>query len=94
MTPPKGSEAAENPTPSPYDLDAPLFLLASSPITWTSNEHNLVKKAPKVNVLELEEFDEGFSGSTGSFFNWFASEGDDDMGLGETLLEWWSHATE
>ncbi|GAA6005551.1 hypothetical protein JCM11491_003682 [Sporobolomyces phaffii] len=93
VTPPKGSEHAELPTPA-YDLDAPVFLLASTPITWTSDEHNLVKKAPKVNVLELEEFDEGFDGSAGSFFNWFLQEGEDDMGLGETLLDWWSHATE
>ncbi|GAA5961760.1 hypothetical protein JCM3765_004061 [Sporobolomyces pararoseus] len=93
VTPPKGSEH-ESLSSSPYDLDAPLFLLPSTPITWTSEDHNLVKKAPKVNVLELEEFDDGFSGSAGSFFNWFATEGEDDMGLGETLLEWWSHATE
>lgn len=92
VTPPKSSEEASE-TPSPYDLDAPLFLLPSSPITWTSDEHNLIKKAPKVNVLELEQFDE-FEGSTGSFFNWFAQEGEDDIGLAEYLLEWWSHATE
>lgn len=42
----------------------------------------------------MEEFDEEFTGSAGSFFNWFATEGEDDMGLAETLLEWWSHATE
>ncbi|GAA5909551.1 Vps75p [Sporobolomyces salmoneus] len=92
VTPPKGSEH-ESLLPSPYDLDAPLFLLPSK-LPWTSDEHNLVKKAPKVNVLEMEEFDEDFSGSAGSFFNWFETEGEDDMGLGETLLEWWSHATE
>lgn len=92
VTPPKSSEEASE-TPGPYDLDAPLFLLPSSPITWTSDEHNLIKKAPKVNVLELEQFDE-FEGSAGSFFNWFTQEGEDDIGLAEYLLEWWSHATE
>lgn len=91
VTPPKPSE--DTPSPSPHDLDAPLFLLPASPITWTSDDHNLIKKAPKVNVLELEQFDE-FDGSTGSFFNWFLQEGEDDIGLAEYLLEWWSHATE
>ncbi|GAA5938568.1 Vps75p [Sporobolomyces koalae] len=92
VSPPKPS--GDTPAPSPHDLDAPLYLLPSSKISWTSDEHNLVKKAPRVNVLDMEEFDEEFDGSTGSFFNWFNEEGEDEMGLAETLLEWWTHATE
>ncbi|SCZ87281.1 BZ3500_MvSof-1268-A1-R1_Chr2-2g04747 [Microbotryum saponariae] len=79
----------------PYDLEAPLYLLAPSKedvIKWTSDEHNLVKKAPRPNLEDLEEFDE-FDGA-GSFFNLFGEDGEDKMGVGEALLEWFAHATE
>lgn len=51
-----------------------------------------VKKAPRVKIEELEEYDD-FNG-VGSFFNWFAEGGVDGYGLGENFLEWWTHATE
>lgn len=87
-TPPKSSAA---PVPGEFDLEADLYG-SKFPITWTSKEHNLCLKAPKVNPEELEEFDD-FHG-LGSFFNWFSEEGIDDRNLGEDFLEWFPHATE
>ncbi|GAA5841403.1 hypothetical protein JCM11251_006178 [Rhodosporidiobolus azoricus] len=81
------------PAPSSFDLDAPLYLLpSSSGPTWTSKEHDLTKKAPRVDPAKLEEYDD--FGGPGSFFNWFQEEGEDVMGVGESLLEWYGHASE
>ncbi|KAM0754478.1 hypothetical protein T439DRAFT_296828 [Meredithblackwellia eburnea MCA 4105] len=83
------------PAPSPWDLDATLYLLPTpkdKAIKWTSDAHNLIKKAPRVKVDELEEYDD-FNG-LGSFFNWFEEEGKDELGIGETLLEWKGNALE
>lgn len=88
-TPPADSAA---PKPSPYDLEADMYLTSVAPITWTSKEHDLTLKSPRVEVEELEEFDE-FNGH-GSFFCWFSEVGLDNRGLGDDFLEWWSHATE
>lgn len=87
VKPPKGT-----PAPSPYDLDADLYTSASEPIQWTSPEHDLCKKAPRPKLEDLEEFD-SFDG-VGSFFCWFAEDGRDGLGLGESVLEWKSSAIE
>lgn len=87
-TPPSTSDA---PGPEPFDLDAPSYT-SSTPIAWTSPDHDLTKKAPKVNVAELEGYDE-FEGH-GSFFNWFGASGVDESGLADDLLDWWSNAME
>ena len=87
VTPPSTSDA---PGPQPYDLEAPSFT-SSTKISWTSPDHDLVKKSPRVNVGELENYDE-FAGF-GSFFNWFGESGA-DMGLSEDFLDWWGHALE
>ncbi|GAA5953796.1 hypothetical protein JCM8115_004157 [Rhodotorula mucilaginosa] len=91
LTPPASLEPKPE-TPSPYDLEAPVYLGPKTPITWTSPDHDLTKKAPRANVEDKEEFDE-FDG-TGSFFNFFTDEGEDPTGMGEILLEWFGHATE
>ncbi|GAA5915422.1 hypothetical protein JCM5296_002631 [Sporobolomyces johnsonii] len=91
LTPPASLKPAPE-APASYDLEAPLYLVPSAPISWTSPEHDLTKKAPKTVPQDLEEFDE--FGGPGSFFNWFTEEGEDEMGLGELLLEWWGHAAE
>ncbi|KAK4047310.1 hypothetical protein OIV83_005488 [Microbotryomycetes sp. JL201] len=80
--------------PAAYDLEAPIYLEPCQAPTWTSAEHDLTKKAPRQDMTEAEEFDE-FAGP-GSFFYLFdkSSEGEDDLGMAETLLEWWAHATE
>lgn len=54
----------------------------------------MTKKAPRSNPTELEEYDE--FGGPGSFFHLFgeAQDGEDEIGMAETLLEWWGHATE
>ncbi|BGP13512.1 hypothetical protein JCM10213_000554 [Rhodosporidiobolus nylandii] len=93
VTPPSSVTPAP-PTPASHDLEAPLYGLPGTKITWTSKEHDLTKKAPRPakQSTELEEFDE-FDGP-GSFFNWFAEEGEDEMSVGESLLEWWGHAAE
>lgn len=89
-TPPSTSSSDSG--PEPYDLEAPSYT-SFCKITWTSDDKDLTKLAPRVNPAELEEFDE-FSGM-GSFFNWFKEEGSDDtFHLGEELLEWYSHALE
>ncbi|KAK4699854.1 hypothetical protein P7C70_g6401, partial [Phenoliferia sp. Uapishka_3] len=87
---PSGPNAA--PAPTPYDLDADLYLSASTPIKWTSPDHDLTKKAPRPDLETLEEFD-AFDGM-GSFFNWFGETGRDGMGIGESLLEWKGNAIE
>lgn len=46
VVPPTGSEAEQ---PTEFDLEADLFLSGEQKISWTSNDHNLVKKAPKVS---------------------------------------------
>ncbi|GAA6025454.1 hypothetical protein JCM10207_005731 [Rhodosporidiobolus poonsookiae] len=92
LTPP-ASLSPKPDTPSSFDLEAPLYLAASTPISWTSKDHDLTKKAPRGTApTDLEEFDV-FEGP-GSFFNWFADEGEDVTSLGESLLEWWGHAAE
>jgi hypothetical protein len=78
-------------TPEAYDLEADLYSSATT-ISWTSDKLNLCKKAPRVAVEELEENDE-FQG-LGSIFGWFTEEGEDKYQVGETFLEWWSHALE
>jgi hypothetical protein len=54
VAPPEAGSSAEL---IKYDLDAPT---ATTPvnITWKDDEHNLVKKAPRVKIETLEEFDE------------------------------------
>lgn len=69
-----------------------MYLTSVAPITWTSKDHDLTLKSPRVEVEELEEFDE-FNGH-GSFFCWFSEVGLDNRGLGDDFLEWWSHVTE
>ncbi|GAA6061072.1 hypothetical protein JCM10212_000115 [Sporobolomyces blumeae] len=88
-TPPKGTDSEPV---TEYDLDAPLYLEKCTPITWTSPEHDLTKKAPRVDPLELEENDE-YPGP-GSIFNWFLAEGLDETGLGEHLAQVWGSAVE
>ncbi|KAK4055394.1 hypothetical protein OIO90_003232 [Microbotryomycetes sp. JL221] len=80
--------------PSQYDLEAPIYLEPTQPPTWTSSDHDLFKKAPRQDMNDVEEFDE--FGGPGSFFWLFhkQTDGEDDMGMAETLLEWWAHATE
>lgn len=46
VVPPAGSDA---PAAAPYDLEADVFTSATS-IDWTSDAHNLIKKAPKVSL--------------------------------------------
>ncbi|GAA6036458.1 hypothetical protein JCM8097_003517 [Rhodosporidiobolus ruineniae] len=91
VTPPKSIKPAPEPVQS-FDLEAPLYLLPGTSITWTSKDHDLTAKKPRVKATDLEEFD-NFDGN-GSFFNWFAEEGEDAMSIAETLLEWWGHASE
>lgn len=91
LTPPASLEPKPE-TPSPFDLEAPVYLGPKTAITWTSPDHDLTKKAPRADVQDKEEFDE-FDG-TGSFFNFFTDEGEDPTGMGEILLEWFGHATE
>ncbi|GAA5860100.1 hypothetical protein JCM8547_009177 [Rhodosporidiobolus lusitaniae] len=96
VTPPSSLKPAPEPVSS-FDLEAPSYILpssSSSAIKWTSPEHDLTKKAPrpKVDVEDLEENDE-YDGP-GSFFNLFKDEGEDKMSIGESLLEWWGHASE
>lgn len=79
------------PAPDAFDLEADLYS-HSTAITWTSPDHDLIKKAPRVVVEELEEND-NFEGM-GSIFGWIAESGEDKYGVGETMLEWWSHALE
>jgi len=87
VSPPSESE----PKPKAYDLEAVLYAKPTT-ITWTSPEHNLSKKAPKLDPSEIGEYDS--YGLLGSFFNWFPEEGVDEYHLGETLSDWWYHATE
>jgi hypothetical protein len=87
VTPPSTSSDGG---PLPYDLSAPSYT-AFSKISWTSPDHDLTKKAPKVNLEELETYDE-FAGF-GSLFCWFGESGL-DSGLAEDFLEWWGHALE
>ncbi|GAA5907841.1 hypothetical protein JCM6882_004571 [Rhodosporidiobolus microsporus] len=92
LTPPSSVTDAP-PPPSSFDLDAPLYLAAPTTITWTSPDHDLTKKAPRgAHPDESEDFDD-FAGP-GSLFNWFGEEGEDKTSLGESLLEWYSHASE
>ncbi|GAA6054475.1 hypothetical protein JCM3770_001007 [Rhodotorula araucariae] len=87
------ADLAEKPeTPKPFDLEAPVYLAEKTAVDWISPEHDLTKKAPRAHADDKEEFDE-FEGA-GSFFNWFAEVGEDRTSLGESLLEWWGHATE
>lgn len=72
MQPPTGGL----PAPAPYDTTAPLYSKATA-ITWTSPEHDLVKKAPRPVVEEVENFDE-FDGM-GSIFGWFMEAGEDKV---------------
>lgn len=90
-TPPSTSSA---PAPSPFDLEADVYLLPTAAPKWTSAEHNLLTKAPRADPSQMEEYDE-FSGP-GSFFHLFDKkmDGEDEIGMAETLLEWWGHATE
>lgn len=80
--------------PPPFNLEADLFLLPCERPQWTSPEHDLCKKAPRPDIKAMEEFDE-FEGQ-GSFFHLFAdvADGIDEIDVGETLLEWYAHATE
>lgn len=80
--------------PQPFNLEADLFMLPCERPQWTSPEHDLCKKAPRPDIKAMEEFDE-FEGQ-GSFFNLFSeqSDGIDEADFGETLLEWWAHASE
>lgn len=88
MQPPAGSEHAQ---PREYDLEADMYLAKSS-IEWASPEHDLTLKAPREIGSDPEEFDE--LPSLGSFFHVFTDEGEDQIGVCEMLLEWFSHATE
>lgn len=76
-----------DPSTALYDVDAPVI---STPvaINWTSPDHDLVKKKPRINLDEVEEYDENFDidGSVGSFFNFFSEE-KDTVGIHEALLE-------
>ncbi|BGP10414.1 Protein SET [Rhodotorula toruloides] len=87
------SSVTPKPEPAaPYDLEATTYLASATPISWTSADHDLTKKAPRSLATDKEEFDE-FEGP-GSFFNWFKEEGEDITTMGESLLEWYGHATE
>lgn len=92
ITPPSSLTPAPEPVTS-HDLEAPLYLVGSTPISWTSPDHDLTKKAPRgAAPTDKEEYD-GLEGP-GSFFNLFTEEGEDTMDVGQTFLEWWGHATE
>lgn len=74
-----------------YDVDAPL---ESTPvtITWSSPDHDLTKKKPRIDLDELEDGDE-FEGSIGSFFNWFG-ETEDRVSASEMVIELHAGAVE
>ncbi|KAK4701431.1 hypothetical protein P7C70_g4803, partial [Phenoliferia sp. Uapishka_3] len=67
----------------------------STPIQWKSDDKNLAKLAPRVDLEDLDddaEFDE--NKGIGSFFTYFSIDGEDEQDLGEALLEWRAHALE
>ncbi|KAL8280876.1 hypothetical protein RQP46_006880 [Phenoliferia psychrophenolica] len=90
VTPPAGETA-----PKPFDLSPDVYMKPVTTIQWKSDDVNLVKKAPKVDIEDLDD-DAEISEETGfgSFFNFFSQSGEDTEEIGEALCEWRVQALE
>jgi len=85
-------DAGDEITPAPYDLDATLYSGPATPaIVWKEGK-NLLEKSPRVEIKNMEEFDEEFAGKTGSFFHYFAEP--EDEGMADLFLELRARALE